>query len=272
LSDMPAAMTPSLRLVRADLHVHTALSPCGSDEMTPPAIVATALGRGLDMIAICDHNTAGNVGAVQRAAEGRLAVLAGMEITSAEEVHVLGLFPDLPAAEEVAAQIRAQLPVADAGYFAFFGEQEILAADGHQTGTETACLALATPLDLNETVELIHAAGGLAVAAHIDRRAFSVFSQLGFFPHDAGFDGVEVSRYSRRGSPRLEEFMALGPPITASSDSHFLEEIGEAATELWVEEPTFAELALALAEADGRRVEGRVFAGGGIGGGGGAHA
>jgi hypothetical protein len=113
---------------------------------------------------------------------------------------------------------------------------------------------LATPFDLTESVELVHSVGGLAIAAHVDRKSFSVFSQLGFFPKDAGFDGVEVSRHLRPGLPRVEEFEALGLPIVSSSDSHFPEEIGTAATGLLVEEPTFAELALAFAGAEGRAV------------------
>jgi len=88
----------------------------------------------------------------------------------------------------------------------------------------------------------------------VDRKAFSVFSQLGFFPPDAGFDGIEVSRHLRPDSPRWDEFNALGLPVTSSSDGHFLEEIGGAATELLVAEPTFAELALALAGARERGV------------------
>lgn len=252
-----AVMDAPLKPYRADLHVHTALSPCGADEMTPPAIVATALEVGLDMIAISDHNTAGNVAAVQQAAHaagGRLTVLAGMEITSLEEVHVLGLFPDVQAAETVAARVRALLPGADPGYYSFFGRQPLLDADGFEIGAETAALAYATPLDLSETVALVHDAGGVAIAAHVDRKAFSVFSQLGFFPPDAGFDGIEVSRHLKADSPRWEEFTALGLPITSSSDGHFLEEIGGAATDLLMAEPTFAELVLALAGAGDRSV------------------
>jgi 3',5'-nucleoside bisphosphate phosphatase len=248
---------PRLRSFRADLHIHTALSPCASEEMTPPAIVETALARGVDVIAVCDHNTAGNVEAVRQAAEtagGRLAVLPGMEITSVEEVHVVGLFPDLPAAESVAERLRSLLPSADAGYYSFFGEQPLLDAGGRQVGTETASLATAVPLSLNETVELVHSHGGLTVAAHVDRRSFSVFSQLGFFPPDAGFDGIEISRHLRADSPRLDEFYALGLPMFGSSDSHFLDEIGTGATTLRVVEPTFAELALALAGVDNRSV------------------
>jgi hypothetical protein len=286
LSDELAAMAPGPRPFRVDLHIHTALSPCASDDMTPPAIVATALARGLDMIAICDHNTAGNVGAVQEAARAAsaqaaslasateaaraasaagapsaagaagagLTVFAGMELTSAEEVHVVGLFPDLAAAETVASQIRAVLPAADQDYYAFFGDQPLLGAGGQPRGAETAALALATPLDLSAVVKLIHDGGGLAIAAHADRKAFSVLSQLGFFPANAGFDGVEVSRYVVPTSPRLRELEAVGLPITSASDSHFLEEIGTAATELWLQDATFVELALAFAGLEGRGV------------------
>lgn len=246
-----------LRSYRADLHIHTALSPCASDEMTPPAIVAAATKAGLDVIAISDHNTAGNVAAVQEAAKAAgngLTVLPGMEITSAEEAHVLGVFPDLEAAEGAAAELRTLLPKADPEYFAFFGEQPLLAAGGQQVGAETAALAGASPWDLTSTVEFIHRLGGLAIAAHVDRKSFSVYSQLGFFPKDAHFDGVEVSRQVRADSPRLEEFGALGLPLVGSSDSHFLDEIGTAVTELRLAEPRFSELAMAFAGAEGRSV------------------
>jgi PHP family Zn ribbon phosphoesterase len=249
--------TARLRLFRADLHIHTALSPCGADEMTPGAIVAAAMARGLDMIAVCDHNTAGNVRAVQKAGEaagGGLAIIAGMELTSAEEVHVVGLFPDAAHAERVAVKVRDLLPAAGADYYSFFGEQPVLAADGRRVGAETAALALATSLDLNEIVALIHDGGGLAVAAHIDRKSFGIFSQLGFFPADAGFDALEISRWLPADSPRLAEFAALGLPLVGSSDGHYLEEIGTNCTEFLLEQPAFAELALAFAGTGGRTV------------------
>jgi predicted metal-dependent phosphoesterase TrpH len=258
LSAESSAMVPRLRSLRADLHIHTALSPCASEEMTPPAIVETALAAGLDVIAVSDHNTAGNVEAVQRAAEaagGGLSVFPGMEITSVEEVHVLGLFPDLKAAETVAARVRTLLPTADADYYAFFGEQPLAAADGRTVGTETTALAAATTLDLSETVQLIHSVGGLAVAAHIDRRAFGVLSQLGCFTEDAGFDAVEVSRHMEADSPRMDEFRGFGLPIIGSSDGHYLNEIGMRRTLLTVAEPTFDEVLLAFAGAEGRGVD-----------------
>jgi hypothetical protein len=183
-----------------------------------------------------------------------LAVLAGIEITSAEEVHVVGLFPDATAAEAAGLEIAPLLGDADSDYTAFFGEQQVLDAEGRVLDTETAALAFATSLELDAVVDLVKRHGGLAVAAHIDRKAFSVFSQLGFFPTESGFDAVEVTPFTGADSPRMAEFEALGLPMTSSSDSHYLEDIGTAATRLTVEMASFAELALAFAGAQGRAV------------------
>jgi predicted metal-dependent phosphoesterase TrpH len=255
-------VTSELRWITADLHVHTALSPCGGDDMTPPVIVAAAVEAGLDMIAICDHNTAGNAAAVQEAAEAwavahgrRLVVLAGMEITSAEEVHVVGLFPDAETAESAATEVRAALPPADDQYYSFFGPQPILNCTGETVGSEGKALALASAFDLDATVALIKRHGGLAVAAHVDRRGFGLLSQLGYFPKDSGFDGVEVSRHTADDSPHMAEIRGFGVPLTGGSDAHYPHEVGACRTVLMVEEPTFAEVVLAFRGTDGRSVD-----------------
>lgn len=242
----------TLRRIRADLHIHTALSPCGSDEMTPPAVVLAALEAGLDMIAICDHNSAANVAAVQEAAGDLITVLPGMEITTAEEVHVVALFPDIHCAQAASAEVNELLPRADEFYYNFFGQQTVMDWAGNTIGCEMATLVAATTLDLNDSVALIKRHRGLAIAAHIDRRAFGVMSQLGGFPMDAGFDAIEVSRNTTDDSPRMEEFRGFGLPITGSSDSHYLNEIGQCITLVDLYEPTFDELALAVAGLDDR--------------------
>jgi predicted metal-dependent phosphoesterase TrpH len=223
--------------------------------MTPPAIVEVALAAGLDMIAICDHNATANAAAVQEAAGDRLTVLAGMEVTSAEEVHVVGLFPDAISAESAAAEVHAVLPEASDHYYDFFGPQEILDCEGNIIGSNSRTLAGASTFDLNATVALIKRHGGLAIAAHIDRRSFGLMSQLGWFPEDAGFDGIEVSKYTEDDSPRMEQFRSFGVPITGSSDSHYLPDIGEVTTIFMMEEPTFAEVVLAFRSIAGRSVD-----------------
>jgi hypothetical protein len=250
--------------ILADLHVHTVLSPCASREMVPRAIVREAARRGLAMIAVCDHNSAGNVRAVMEAAvqaasagEAAPAVIAGMEITTAEEAHVLGLFPNphaaAAAAEEVLAGLPPWRPLSPRGspVGARSPEQDLVDASGAVVGVEQRMLSAASRFPLSETVDLIHRHGGLAVAAHMDRRSFSVVSQLGFLPPGVAFDGLEISAAGvARG--RAAGFAGHGLPLVSSSDSHFLDDIGVSAAALQVEGTGFDELALALAGRHGR--------------------
>jgi 3',5'-nucleoside bisphosphate phosphatase len=244
-----------VRPLRADLHVHTALSPCAADEMAPRAIVATALERELDMIAICDHNSAGNARAVCEAAAGTaLAVLCGMEVTTAEEAHVVGLFPTANAADAAAAEVRAGLPYIDAAYTRFFGEQWLFAADDTVHAEEPRALAMSSDLPVDGVVALIRRFGGLAIAAHIDRPHFGVIGQLGFFPYDAGFDAIELSRHAPPGSEAALAAREHHLPMVHSSDAHYLDDLGCTASTLVLREPTFADLGLALRSREGRGV------------------
>jgi len=231
-----------VRRFAADLHVHTAHSPCAADEMTPPAIVARALELGLAMIAICDHNSAENTAAVQEAAGRRLAVLAGIEITTREEIHVLGLFADAAAAGAVGAKVRATLH--------------------SRARADRRLLSTGCGLDLTQAVALVHEHGGLAVASHVDRPSYGVIAQLGIFPPDAAFDAVEISaagarRNAERGV-RNEEWKSRSGipsalPLVCGSDAHSLDELGAGRTWLEAEDATFEELGLALRARAGRR-------------------
>lgn len=242
-----------MKCFRADLHIHTALSPCAEDEMTSPAIVAASVSAGLDMIAVCDHNSAGNVAATQEAAGGALAVVAGMEITTAEEAHVLGLFPDASNALAAASDVLATLPFESKDNKRWF-RQNLLDALGRKLGEEERLLTAASGLDLGAALDLIRRYGGLAVASHVDRPSFSIPSQLGLFPADAKLDALEISAEGfRRGRER--RFALLGLPIVCSSDSHSLGEIGGGSTRLRMAAPTFEELALAIGRTGGRGVE-----------------
>jgi hypothetical protein len=227
----------------ADLHIHTALSPCAAGEMTPPAIVRTARQRGLNLIAICDHNTAGNAAATQDAAGRSLTVLAGMEITTAEEAHVLGLFPDAEAANAAADEVRATLPDADGDEP--FGTQLLMGGDGEVLASEKKMLGGTSDFELAETVDLIRRYDGLAIAAHLDRPSFSVISQLGRMPEDTAFDAIEISAAAIFAS-RAREFSAYGLPVITSSDSHFLSAIGSCFTLVEMTEPTLDGLSAAL--------------------------
>lgn len=240
-----------MRTFAADLHVHTALSPCGADEMTPPAIVREARSRGLEMIAICDHNSARNVPAVREAAAGDLCVVAGLELTTAEEIHVLGLFPDDTAALAVGEAVGATLPPATPTARRHYGAQLLCDAAGRTVGEEHRLLAAASGFALAVAVDLIRRHGGLAVACHLDRPSYSVFSQLGLWPADVVFDAVEISPVDAA-PPWRAAVRALPHPVLRGSDAHFLEELGACRTLLRLAAPGFAELALALRGAEGR--------------------
>lgn len=220
--------------------------------MTPEAIVRRARELGLDIIAICDHNSAANVGALQAAsrAAGGPVVIAGLEVTTAEEVHVLGLFPTAAAARELGRALEERLPrIAwddpNAGL--------CLDDDGEPLHGEQPLLIGSTGLPLDVAVAWIHERGGLAVAAHIDRPSFSVISQLGFLPPEVPFDALEISAAGWvRG--RAAAHTGHGLPLLSSSDSHSTDELGAGTTVLEMEEPTLEEIALALAGARGRRI------------------
>lgn len=200
--------------------------------MTPLNIVLAAMDAHLDLIAICDHNSTGNAAAVQYAAhaigEGRLTVFAGIEITTAEEAHLLGVFPCVESAETVGQTVRDTLPTLSAAAN-IYGEQYLVAPDGAILGKEPKTLSMASAFPLSDAVKLIHAHGGAAIAAHVDRPSFSVTSQLGFIPENASFDALEISAEGSR-TGRQQNFAALGLPMITSSDAHFLSAIGECRT------------------------------------------
>lgn len=203
------------------------------------------------MIAICDHNSAANCAAVQEAAGEVLAVLAGLEITTAEEAHVLGLFPDAEHASNAGNEVCATLPRVTS-QSRRFGEQLIMNAAGEAVSCETRMLSTSSAFSLSEAVLLIKRHEGVAVASHVDRPSYSVMSQLGFFPPDSGFDAIEISAAGRRAG-RQEAFAPLRLPMLVSSDSHYLSEVGAGRTCLEVQDATFHEFTLALRGAEGRR-------------------
>jgi hypothetical protein len=237
----------------ADLHIHTGLSPCAADEMTPPEIAARAIEARLDIIAVCDHNSAKNTAAVQVAAGGRLCVLAGIELMTAEEIHVLGVFPDAEAAGKIGQKVGEKLPMGGRRYFKEFGKQLVFDADGRTIGKEEKMLAASSGYALTEAIGLIKEFGGLAIAAHINRPSFSIFSQLGIFPDNAGFDAVELF-CPPQANVDSEKYAFLGLPMVVSSDSHYPADVGRCRVMLKMRSACFEEFAKAIKGIDGRGV------------------
>lgn len=239
---------------RADLHIHTILSPCTElTEMSPHAIVERARQIGLNLIAICDHNSCENVAATRKISLGTdLAVLAGIEITSKEEVHTLGLFDREEEALSVQEIVYRHLPGENDEET--FGYQVIANENDEVLGFNQKLLIGATTLALEAVVDLIHSFNGLAIAAHVDREGFSIIGQLGFVPPGLALDALEISpRMDASGVqktiPQTKDY-----PLITSSDAHTLEDIGKSSTTFLMERASVGEMQLALKGEEGRTV------------------
>jgi len=208
----------------------------------------------LDVIAVTDHNTAENAAAVLRAA-GRsgVAVLPGMEATSEEEVHVLALFESLSDLLPVQDAVFRSLPDVPPKT-SFVKDQVIVNEDDDVTGFSARQLLAATRLDLRELVSLIHRFGGLAVASHVDKDAFSIISQLGFVPSDLDLDALEISPHMTAAAARTALKLNPSAALVRFSDAHRPEDIGRTATDFLLAAPTLAEIRKALRSEGGRKV------------------
>jgi PHP family Zn ribbon phosphoesterase len=242
-----------LHRYKADLHVHTCLSPCGDLKMSPRNIVARAVQLHIDIIAICDHNSAENIPAVSKAAEGNaLVVLPGMEVCTQEEVHVLAIFENIQAALEMQSAVYAHLSGKNDPQV--FGMQVIANEVDEVEGFQERLLIGATDLPIEEVLNHIHKLGGLAIAAHIDREGYSVIGQLGFIPETLKFDALELTPRFKGEEAQARFADYRHHTFVRNSDAHFIQDVGVGLSEYVLERPSFSEIAKALRNEEGRRV------------------
>lgn len=209
-----------------DFHIHTALSPCGDGDMTPNNIVNMAILKGLDVIAITDHNTCGNAEACMKCAEGgELLVLPGMEVETSEDCHIVCIFPNIASAREMEEKVRDALPKIK-NRTDIFGEQVFFDENDEVVGHEENMLVTATSLSTKKVADLARSFGGVAIPAHIDKSSYSVISNLGFIDDEWGFTTVEIKDLSK--AEQLKETKGIGKyRIIHSSDAHYLWDISE---------------------------------------------
>ena len=230
------------------MHLHTCLSPCADSRMQATAIVERAKKAGLDMIAICDHNSAENVAALAKAgARAGLAVIGGMEVTSSEEVHILALFDTEADLMYMQDMVYENLPGENSEEA--FGSQIVVDEWDNIVGKNRRLLIGATTLTVEQIVDSIHRWAGLAIASHVDRERFSLIGQLGFIPKGLELDALEVSAPSSV----IREY---GYPVVTSSDAHFLDDIGRRSTCFMIETASLGEIKKALRRELGRRIVG----------------
>lgn len=243
-----------MKTFRADLHIHTLLSPCGSLDNTPTTIINRAKEKQLDIIGITDHNCGLQSFLVKELGEkAGIFVMMGMEITSKEEAHCLAFFEKKSVVNEFSNFIYDHiLPIHNDPDR--FGYQVVIDKDEDVINEIDKLLISATDLDIDRLEHEVHQRNGLFIPAHIERPRFSLTSQLGFVPPDMNVDGFEISRHTN-----LNEILTQYPYLKnyafiQSSDAHYPEDIGKTYTEFEMEAASFDEIRLALKKENGRNV------------------
>lgn len=243
-----------IRPFKADLHVHSLLSPCAAVEMTPRNIIYHAAERGLDLLAITDHNAGDNVAAALIAArESNITVLPGMEVETKEEAHFIVLFDklrQLMAWEKIVDLHRAPL-LNDADRF---GAQFVVDAEDNLVAMKGEMLLAPLNLGAAELVYRVSQLGGIVIASHVDRPSYSIISQLGFIPLDLALAAVEVSRRVKPAEAASKYRAIGGLPVITASDAHTIDDFMTGpCTTFFMEQPTVAEIAMALQGLNSRK-------------------
>lgn len=209
-----------------DLHIHTALSPCGDEDMTPNNIVNMALLKGLDIIAITDHNCCGNLEAVMEAARSSgLTVVPGIEVQSREEVHLICLFRKIDAAKKFGQIIYDSLPNIQNNE-ALFGRQLLMDSKDQIVGKLDKLLLSSCGFSVEEIFNLAEENDGICIPAHVDKSSNSIISNLGFIPPSLNLTTIEFSkRATEETIKKVASFEKYKHII--SSDAHYLFDISE---------------------------------------------
>lgn len=229
----------SYQKISVDLHIHSVLSPCGDVMMTPGNLVGMAKINGLEAIALTDHNAMQNISAAMKIGEAYdLVVIPGMELETAEEIHVVCLFPDtesLSAFQDVV--VESYGPKIPANRPEIFGKQLIYNEEDEECGELERMLLIPSGITIDDVFGIVEGLGGIAFPAHVDRDSYSVLTTLGALPYGYKNGFVEISCECSREEivktyPELEKYKLL-----PSSDAHYIDKIQEAGgAELLVEE------------------------------------
>ena len=205
-----------------DLHIHSCLSPCGDDDMTPSNITGMAAVKNLDVIALTDHNSCRNCpAAIEAGKRLGITVLPGMELTTSEEIHVLFLFASLDRALSFDAYVYEHLlPVRNRPEI--FGTQLIVDENDKVSGSLDKLLISATDIPFDETGKLADSFGGICFPAHLDKSSTSLISNLGAIPPDSTFFLCRTERYEKSApaekrtplSGKLPDSLQLGRPLS----------------------------------------------------------
>ncbi len=210
-----------------DFHIHSALSACAEDTMSPRQILSRAKEAGLRFIAISDHNASANVAPALLASsdfEG-ISLIPGIEVSSVEEAHFIALFQELTALDDFQKLVDSHLPPGE-NPEEIFGYQLIYDSEDEITGTDDRLRQVGTSLPVESIVSEVKARGGFVLPSHVFKNKFSIKSQLGILLPGLGFDAVEIGAKQWVSEKYQIGMRVEGYPAITGSDSHFLESVG----------------------------------------------
>ncbi|QSX06201.1 PHP domain-containing protein [Sedimentibacter sp. zth1] len=216
-----------------DFHIHSDLSPCGDSDMTPNNIANMALIKGLNFIAVTDHNSVNNSKAVEIVANKLgLNTLCGMEITTREEIHLLSYFKNYEDAKVVSDLIYESLPNIR-NKPEYFGEQNIYNEYDEIIGTVDKLLLSASKYTLNEISNLVFKYDGIIVPAHVNKLNNGILGVLGFFPSDLKCNFIEIYKNNVNNDNKLLNESAY--KVLYNSDAHYLKDISEPINYIYID-------------------------------------
>jgi len=239
---------------KADLHIHSVLSPCGDLDMSPRNIISRAKEENLQIIAVTDHNTLKQSQIVAELAERQnIFPVFGAEISTREEIHCLVFFPDRKIASEFQQFIDRHLPIIE-NHPELFGYQVVVDAEDNILEEEKRLLISALNVGIQIVEKEVHRLGGIFIPAHIDRSQNSITSQLGFLPAEIKVDALGISKFAVIENLKAKYDFIHDHTLIRSSDAHYPEDIGKGFSFFEIEKRTFKEIRLALLHQKGRSV------------------
>ncbi len=213
--------------MKFDFHIHSGLSACAEKVMSPRQFLKRAKEKGLDVIAITDHNASANVRlSIELSAEFDLRVIPGMEVCTSEDIHMLALFEKCPELADFQALVDEKLPPGE-NPVEIFGYQIIYDKDDEIVDIDDKLRQIGITLDMNRLISEIKSRNGVVIASHVFREKFSLTSQLGFIDSSAGFDALEISARQWVNEKYSAGKRISGYPVITSSDAHFLDFVGK---------------------------------------------
>jgi PHP family Zn ribbon phosphoesterase len=244
-----------MKWFRADLHIHSVLSPCGDLDMSPVRIIHEAKKEKLDIIGLADHNSTLHCELlVELGKREGITVFPGVEINTREEVHCLAFFEKVDTVQKFQHYLNLHLPDIKNkpdkfGYQLVINEKEEILDEVENL------LIIGLDCSIEEAEKKVHELGGIFIPAHVDRQANGIFSQIGFIADDLKIDAIEYSA-----ALTSDKLLKLRPELKrysliSNSDAHYPNQIGKRVTEYYLEEPSFSEWNKALKGIESRKIK-----------------